>query len=90
MLSIVDNRTFKRLIFEVLEHDPTHGDIERFLVRFKGELDRRGLSLLGVTTDGSPLYPQPLATIFRKRPAEWGPSPARFSPGLARRLIEGA
>jgi len=28
------------------------------------ELDRRGLSLKGVTTDGSPLYPHPLATIF--------------------------
>jgi hypothetical protein len=27
-------------------------------------LDRRGLSLQGVTTDGSPLYPHPLATIF--------------------------
>jgi hypothetical protein len=64
VLSIVDNRTFKRLIFEVLDHDPSHADIERFLLGFKGELDRRGLSLQGVTTDGSPLYPLPLATIF--------------------------
>ena len=24
VLSIVDNRTFKRLIYEVLDHDPTH------------------------------------------------------------------
>lgn len=27
-------------------------------------MDRRGLSLKGATTDGSPLYPDPLATIF--------------------------
>lgn len=64
VLSIVDNRTFKRLVYEVLDHDPTQQDIERFLGRFKGELDRRGLTLKGVTTDGSPLYPAPLAKIF--------------------------
>jgi len=27
VLSIVDNRNFKRLFYEVLEHDPTHEDI---------------------------------------------------------------
>jgi hypothetical protein len=64
VLSIVDNRTFKRLIYEVLDHDATQDDIERFLVRFKEELARRGLILKGVTTDGSPLYPTPLAKIF--------------------------
>jgi hypothetical protein len=64
VLSIVDNRTFRRLIYEVLDHDPTHQDIERFLARFKGELDQRGLTLKGATTDGSPLYPEPLAKIF--------------------------
>ena len=30
VLSIVDNRTFRRLIYEVLDHDPDHADIERF------------------------------------------------------------
>ena len=64
VLSIVDNRTFKRLIYEVLDHNPTKDDIERFLGRFKGELDTRGLTLVGATTDGSPLYPDPLAKIF--------------------------
>lgn len=48
----------------MLDHDPTQDDIDRFLARFKGELDRRGLTLQGVTTDGSPLYPAPLAKIF--------------------------
>lgn len=64
VLSIVDNRTFKRLIYEVLDHDPTLEDIERFLNRFKGEVALRGLALKGATTDGSPLYPAPLANIF--------------------------
>ena len=64
VLSIVDNHNFRRLIYEVLDHDPTHEDIIRFLCRFRKELEQRGLELLGVTSDGSPLYPEPLALIF--------------------------
>ena len=64
ILSIVDNRTFKRLIYEVLDHDPTHEDMTQFFRRFRKELDKRGLELLGITTDGSPLYPTPLAEVF--------------------------
>jgi hypothetical protein len=64
VLSIVDNRNFKRLIYEVLDHNPTHEDMTRFFRRFRKELDKRDLKLLGVTTDGSPLYPAPLAEIF--------------------------
>ena len=64
MLSIVDNRNFKRLIYEVLDHDPTHEDIIRFFARFRDELPARGLSLQGVTTDGSALYPLPIAQVF--------------------------
>ncbi len=55
VLSIVDNHNFQRLVYEVLDHDPTHDDIIRFFRRFKKELDARGLTLKGVTTDGSPL-----------------------------------
>ncbi len=33
VLSIVNNRTFRRLIYEVLDHDPTHADIRRFFQR---------------------------------------------------------
>jgi hypothetical protein len=64
VLSIVDNHNFKRLIYEVLDHDPSHKDIIRFLGCFRQELNKRHLKLLGVTTDGSPLYPEPLAAIF--------------------------
>jgi hypothetical protein len=51
----VDNRTFKRLLYEVLDHAPAHDDITLFFRRFRAELDRRGLTLRGITTDGSPL-----------------------------------
>jgi hypothetical protein len=54
VLSIVDNHNFKRLIYEVLDHDPTHKDITRFFRWFRKELHQRDLKLLGVTTDGSP------------------------------------
>jgi hypothetical protein len=64
ILSIVDNRTFKRLAYQVLDHDPTHRDIEAFFRRFRKALEARGLSLLGITTDGSSLYPEPIAAIF--------------------------
>jgi hypothetical protein len=64
VLSIVDNRRFRRLIYEVLDHHPTQEDIVRFLERFKGALDARGLRLQGITTDGSPLYPGPIAQVF--------------------------
>src|SRR4051812_24479719 len=64
VLSIVDNRAFKRLCYEVLDHDPTHGDIRAFFQRFQAALASRGLHLLGITTDGSELYPQPIAEVF--------------------------
>jgi hypothetical protein len=64
ILSIVDNRTFKRLVYEVLDHKPTHLDIERFFSRFQAALAARGLVLHGVTTDGSPLYPEPICKVF--------------------------
>jgi len=64
VLSIVDNRTFRRLTYEVLDHDPTHADIERFFRTFRSALDKRGLTLWGVTTDGSDLYPKPIFNIF--------------------------
>ena len=64
VLSIVDNRTFKRLIYQVLDHDPNHQDIIAFLRRFQVFLQHRGLTLDGVTTDASPLYPEPLRLVF--------------------------
>jgi hypothetical protein len=60
----VDNRTFRRLIYEVLDHAPTHEDIRRFFRRFQALLDARGLTLRGITTDASPLYPTPILEVF--------------------------
>jgi len=64
VLSIVDNRTFKRLSYQVLDRDPTSKDIEAFFRRFQLALEARGLVLNGITTDGSSLYPEPIATVF--------------------------
>jgi hypothetical protein len=60
----VDNRRFKRLLYEVLDHDPTEKDITQFFRRFQEALTARGLTLHGITTDGSPLYPTPIAQVF--------------------------
>jgi transposase len=68
ILSIVDNRTFKRLAYQVLSHDPTHKDIEAFFRHFHEALQARGLTLKGITTDGSSLYPEPIATVFGQVP----------------------
>jgi Transposase len=64
VLSIVDNRTFKRLLYQVLDHDPDHADITAFLRRFQAVQRQRRLTLKGVTTDGSALYPEPLRAVF--------------------------
>jgi hypothetical protein len=64
VLSIVDNHRFKRLIYEVLDHNPTEEDITKFFTRFQDALKARGHRLRGITTDGSPLYPSPIAKVF--------------------------
>ncbi len=64
ILSAVDNRRYKRLLYDVLDHDPTHDDIRAFLQRLKTALTARDLTLFGVTTDGSALYPAPLREVF--------------------------
>jgi len=73
ILSIVDNRQHKRIIYEVLDHTPTHQDIRRFFGRFKKILKARQLTLTGITTDawGQPLrrftpFPLPrFLVVFR-------------------------
>src|SRR5262249_33802713 len=64
VVSVVDNRRHNRLAFRVLDHDPTQDDVRAFLTAFKGELDRRGLGVRGVTTDGSSLYPKVLGELW--------------------------
>ncbi len=68
MLSLVDNRTYRRLSYRVLDHSPKASDISAFLKAFKKQLDARGLKVRGITTDGSPLYPKPLAMLFNGVP----------------------
>jgi hypothetical protein len=58
ILSVVDNHRYNRLACRVLDHDPTHDDSHAFLSEFKAQLDKRGLSVRGLTTDGSSLYPK--------------------------------
>jgi hypothetical protein len=68
MLSAVDNRCYKRILYDVLEPAPTPEDIRAFLGRLKMAVSARDLPLLGVTTDGSALYPEPLQEVFGKVP----------------------
>ncbi len=68
VLSAVDTRQYKRMLYEVLDHDPNHDDITAFLGRLKTALDERTLTLKGITTDGSALYPEPIRTVFGKVP----------------------
>jgi hypothetical protein len=61
VLSAVDARRQRRLLYEVLDHDPTQADILWFLARLNKAILLRGGVVQGITTDGSPLYPVPIA-----------------------------
>jgi hypothetical protein len=69
ILSAVDNRCYKRILYEVLDHDPTHADIRAFLERLKTALAARALTLFGVTTDGSALLSRASQGGVRRGPA---------------------
>ena len=64
VLSAVDSRRQRRLMYEVLDHDPQHEDIRRFLERLQRAITARHGTTRGVTTDASPLYPQPILQVF--------------------------
>lgn len=68
ILSIVDNRNFKRLCYQVLDHTPSREDIRAFFRKFQVMLQQRGLTLRGITTDASALYPLPIAEVFGEVP----------------------
>jgi hypothetical protein len=61
---VVDNRRYHRLAFRVLDHHPTQDDVRDFLKEFKGQLDKRGLKVRAITTDGSSLYPLVLKELW--------------------------
>ena len=64
VLFAVDSKRQRRLAYEVLDHNPTQEDILRFFRRIHQMLTARVLLVFGITTDGSPLYPEPLRDIF--------------------------
>lgn len=64
----MDNRAFKRIVYEVLEQSPTQADVTAFFGRFQPALSARNLTLRGITTDGSPLYPGPISQVFGSVP----------------------
>jgi hypothetical protein len=68
VLTIVDNRTFKRLFFQVLDHDPAQEDVIAFFGRFQVALQARQLSVRGITTDGSSLYPAAIQAVWGEVP----------------------
>src|SRR5262249_522252 len=49
---------------QVLDHDPVQDDVRAFLAAFRGQLERRGRSVSGITTDGSPLYPKVIKELW--------------------------
>jgi len=64
ILSIVDNREYKRLMYHTLDKSPKAEDILEFLLSFRKILVRRNLMLKGITTDGAALYTEPVKTVF--------------------------
>lgn len=64
----MDNRTYKRLFFQVLDHDPTHEDMIAFFGRFQTVLQARQLQVQGITTDGSALYPAAIQVVWGDLP----------------------
>jgi hypothetical protein len=68
VLSLVDTRNFKRLFYQVLEHDAAEADVVAFFQRFRGVLDGRGPAVQAITTDGATFYPSAIATAFGEVP----------------------
>ena len=66
VLSIVDNHTFKRVFYQVLERGqaPTQALVAAFFGRFQAVLQARGLRVAAITTDGSDLYPPAILSAF--------------------------
>jgi Transposase len=64
VLSAVDARQQRRLLYKVLDHDPTQADVLLFLTRLNKQIIARGHAVLGITTDGSSLYPLPISQAF--------------------------
>jgi hypothetical protein len=68
ILSLVDNRTYKRLFFQVLDHTPTQEDMLSFFTCFQKCLEARHWVIQGITTDGSQLYPGAIQAVWGNLP----------------------
>ena len=68
VLSAVDARRQRRLLYAVLDRDPMRADVLWFLARLKEAITTRGGVVQGITTDASPLYPLPIALLFGSIP----------------------
>jgi hypothetical protein len=89
VLSIVDNRTFKRLSYHVLDRDPTQVDVEAFFRRFRQALEARGLCC----TSASGFHRQPGKPPLRKAVLEAAGAkarPAQYFDRLRREYAIGA
>src|SRR5882672_1474306 len=75
VLSAVDNRQDKRMLYAVLDHDPSHDEMTAFLWRLKRALDERDLARKGITTAGSALYPAPIREVCGEVPHQRCPFP---------------
>lgn len=64
VLTMVDSKHQRRLAYEVLDHDPTKEDVRRFFKEVSLMLSHRKLSVHGITTDGSSLYPEVIEEVF--------------------------
>jgi len=64
ILSLVDNRTFKRLFYQVLRHDPTSAELIGFFQRFQAVLAARQLRVRAITTDGARMYPGAIQAVW--------------------------
>jgi hypothetical protein len=61
---VVDSKRQCRLAYEVLDGNPEKNDIRRFFARVNQMLQSRSLLVSGITTDGSPLYPDVIHDVF--------------------------
>jgi len=68
VLSAVANRQYKRMRYQVRDHEPNHDEMQAVLGRLKEALDGRGLARTGSTTDGSALYPEAIREVFGEVP----------------------
>jgi hypothetical protein len=64
VLSIVDTHTYRRLSYQVLDHEATQVDVLAFFQRFRAVLDARGLVVRAITTDGASCYGPAIPAVF--------------------------